>query len=132
MLRAHTGTKPETPIDGASENWAVAPATGPRCARGWLPFPSYARVAQTATRTSSQGPASALRFNYFWWGGSLPPFGRTTESRPSFPKQRRRTSTRQNNKFISELLLEINIRRGRSSTVPCRLSFTMHPHIRLY
>ena len=27
MLRAHTGTKPETPIDGASENLVVAPAT---------------------------------------------------------------------------------------------------------
>ena len=45
MLRAHTGTKPKTPIDGASENLVVAPATGPRCARGPLPFSSHASVA---------------------------------------------------------------------------------------
>ena len=45
MLRTHTGTKPKTPIDGASENWGVAPATGPRCARGWLPSSSHASVA---------------------------------------------------------------------------------------
>ena len=45
MLRAHMGTKPETPIDGASENWAVAPATGPRCARGRPPSSSHASVA---------------------------------------------------------------------------------------
>ena len=64
MLRAHTGTKPETPIDGESENWGVAPATGPRCAREPLSFSSHASVARTATRPSSQGPASALRSNY--------------------------------------------------------------------
>ena len=40
MLRAHTGTKPKTPIDGACENLVVAPATGPRCARGPLPSSS--------------------------------------------------------------------------------------------
>ena len=57
MLRVHMGTKPETPIDGVCEHWAVAPATGPRCARGWPPFSSHASVAQTATRSSTQGPA---------------------------------------------------------------------------
>ena len=54
----------ETPIDGAREHWASTPATGPRCARGWPPFSSHASVARTATRSSTQGPASALRFNY--------------------------------------------------------------------
>ena len=44
----------------------AAPATRPRCARGRLPFSSHASVARTATRTSSQGPASALRFNYYF------------------------------------------------------------------
>ena len=59
MLRAHMGTKPETPIDWVRWHWAVAPATGtPPCS-------SRASVAHTATRPSSQGPASALRFNYF-------------------------------------------------------------------
>ena len=45
MLRALTGAKPKTPIDGARENLVGAPATGPRCARGWLPFSSHASVA---------------------------------------------------------------------------------------
>ena len=55
MLRAHTGTKPETPIDGVQKHWAFAPATGrPPCS-------SHTSVAHTATRpSSSQGPASAL------------------------------------------------------------------------
>ena len=35
----------KTKIDGASENWVVAPATGPRCARGPLPSSSHASVA---------------------------------------------------------------------------------------
>ena len=35
-----------------------------RCARGSPPFSSHASVAQTATWPSTQGPASALRFNY--------------------------------------------------------------------
>ena len=48
MLRAHMGTNPETPIDGASENRASTPATGPvaragRCLhppmRAWLEQP---------------------------------------------------------------------------------------------
>ena len=64
MLRARKGTKLETPVDGARGHWAVTPATGPRCARGSPPFSSHASVAQTATRSSTQGPASALRFNY--------------------------------------------------------------------
>ena len=55
-----TDTKPETPIDGVREHWAPAPATGsPPCS-------SHASVAHTATRPSSQGPASALRFNYYY------------------------------------------------------------------
>ena len=45
MLRALTGAKPKTPIDGACENLVVAPATGPRCARGPLPSSSHASVA---------------------------------------------------------------------------------------
>ena len=45
MLRAHTGTKPKTPIDGACVNLVFAPATGPRCARGWPPSSSHASVA---------------------------------------------------------------------------------------
>ena len=45
MLRAHMGTKPKTPIDGARRNLVVAPATGARCARGPLPFSSHASVA---------------------------------------------------------------------------------------
>ena len=65
ILRANMCTKPETPVDGACENWVAAPATGPRYARGRLPSSSHASVAQTATRPSSQGPASALRFNYY-------------------------------------------------------------------
>ena len=59
MLRAHTGTKPETPIDGVRQNWAVAPATGRP------PSSSHASVAHAAARPSSQGPAPALRFNCF-------------------------------------------------------------------
>ena len=52
-------TTPETPIDGVRWHWASAPATGsPPCS-------SHASVAHTATRPSSQGPASALRFTYF-------------------------------------------------------------------
>ena len=50
MLRAHTGTKPERPIDGVRQNWASAPATG------WPSSSSHASVAH-ATRASSQGPA---------------------------------------------------------------------------
>ena len=58
MLRAHKGTKPETLIDGVRQHWALAPETGcPPCS-------SHASVAHTATRSSSQGPASALRFNF--------------------------------------------------------------------
>ena len=57
-------SRTETPIDGARPNWVVAPATGPRCARGWPPSSSHASAAHTATRSSSQGPASALHFNY--------------------------------------------------------------------
>ena len=57
MLRAHTGAKPETPIDGVRTTLGAAPATGPP------PCSSHASVAHTATRPSSQGPASALRFN---------------------------------------------------------------------
>ena len=48
-------------VDGAHGNtyWAAAaPATGT------LPCSSHASVAHTATRPSSHGPASALRFNY--------------------------------------------------------------------
>ena len=41
----NNNTKPKTPIDGARENLVVAPATGPRCARGWPPFSSHASVA---------------------------------------------------------------------------------------
>ena len=59
MLSAHTGAKPETMIDGVRRHWATAPATGSS------PCSSHASVAHTATRSSSQGPASALRFNYF-------------------------------------------------------------------
>ena len=59
MLRAQTDTKPETPIDRVRQNWAAAPATG------WPPSSSHASVAHTATRPSSQGPASALRFNNY-------------------------------------------------------------------
>ena len=42
MLRAHTGTKPETPIDGVRRHWASAPATGCRLVppmRAWLTPP---------------------------------------------------------------------------------------------
>ena len=58
---AHNDTTPKTPtpIDGARQNWASAPATG------WPPSSSHASVAHTATRPSSQGPTSALRFNYY-------------------------------------------------------------------
>ena len=59
MLSAHKGTKPETPIDGVRQKWAAAPATRSP------PSSSHASVAHTATRLSSQGPTSALRFNYF-------------------------------------------------------------------
>ena len=59
MLRAQTNTTPETPINGVRQNWASAPATGSP------PSSSHASVAHTATRPSSQGPASALRFNYY-------------------------------------------------------------------
>ena len=52
-----------------------------------------------------------------WWGSSLSPLGRTAESRSLLPSRRQRTSTRQNNKFISELLIETNARRGRHR--PC-------------
>ena len=53
----------------ASENGGFAPATGPRCTRGWLSFSSHASVARTATRTSPQGPASALRLTTSTWVG---------------------------------------------------------------
>ena len=56
-------------------------------------------------------------------GEFTPPLGRTTESRPLLPSWRQRTSTRQNNKFISELLIEINAHCGRHR--PCCGS---HPH----
>ena len=91
MLRAHTGTKPETPVDGGSENWGAAPATRPRCARGRLPSSSHASVARTATRSSSQGPASALRFNYHHAAASLPfkfvpaPLGATHDTNATQP-----------------------------------------------
>ena len=51
------GTKPETPIDGVRKHWAPAPVTGPPSCS------SHASAAHTATRPSSQGLASALRFN---------------------------------------------------------------------
>ena len=75
MLRAHTGTKPETPIDGVRQNWAFAPATG------WPPSSSHASVAHTATRPSAQGPTSALRFNYYRSNHPRPrPTERTSEA----------------------------------------------------
>ena len=45
MLRALTGAKPKTPIDGARENLVTAAATGPRCARQSHPSSSHASVA---------------------------------------------------------------------------------------
>ena len=59
MLSAHTGANPETPIDGVRRHWSLAPAMPPP------PCSSHASVAHTATRSSSRGPASALRFNYY-------------------------------------------------------------------
>ena len=59
VLRDHKGTPPKTASDGARQNWAVAPATG------WPPSSSHESAARTPRRTAtSQGPASALRFNY--------------------------------------------------------------------
>ena len=58
MLSAHTGTKPETPIDVVRQHLAAAPVTGS------LPCSSHVSVAHTATRPSSQGSASTLRFSY--------------------------------------------------------------------
>ena len=45
MLRAHTGTKPKTPIDGASENWVPPRQRGPVARAGALPSSSHASVA---------------------------------------------------------------------------------------
>ena len=44
MPRAHTGTKPETPVDGTRKHWAFAPATGR------LPCSSHASVAAWLTQ----------------------------------------------------------------------------------
>ena len=55
MLRAHTGTKPKTPIDGVRRHWAAAPATGsPPCSS------HHASVAHTATTRPSSHTSDVL------------------------------------------------------------------------
>ena len=50
---------------GDADRWGTAELNGRPAATGCLNSPPHASVAHTATRPSSQGPASALRFNYY-------------------------------------------------------------------
>ena len=50
---------------GHAGRWGTA-ERAPAPATGCPPSSSHASVAPTATRPSSQDPASALRFNYYW------------------------------------------------------------------